>query len=531
VKVQYGFLMGFFRLALFALFFFCESCSNSSRPVLPGQLRLAIAEDPSSLDPRKGGDVLSAHMQLMLFEGLVKLHPDGSITPAQCYSYEISKDGTVYTFHLGKTKWSDGSPVLASHFEKAWKDMLYPDFPSSNAHLLYPIKGAYDAKKGRIPVEKTRIYCKNSNTFVVELEAPTPHFLQLISFCVFSPVHPEIEKKGTSFISNGPFMLSKWLHDNEIVLEKNPYYFGEKEVGMDSIRLSIIKDEMTALQLYEKGEIDLIGSPFFTPPSEAPGRLPSEEVLTTPIAATTYITFNTESSLFSNKHLRQAFSLSVNRELLAEYGFDSKEKAASSAIPPCLVGENKKTFSLENTEEAKRLLTLALEELGIEKKELESRLLYLYPASRGEKKLAQIIQQQWLENLGIGVKIKSTERKLLLDALGKRSYFFAQITCRAQYCDPISILERFQTKENVKNYPSWEHPGYRDLLLIAGLESGAKRISTLEKAESLLIEEMPLSPIVHLNLHYLKKPHLKNVELSPAGGIFFERLCFETSLP
>lgn len=519
------------RVLIFTFFIISSllaSCSPSKKGPSSRQLRLAIAEDPTTLDPRKGVDVLSTHLHLMLFEGLVKLHPDGSVSPAQCSFYTLSSDQKTYTFHLGHTKWSDGTPVTSYDFEKAWKDILSPLFPAPNAHLLYCIKQAESAKKGLVDVSQVGIYAPSYDILIVELETPTPYFLQLLSFCVFAPTYTKKQQQEHHFISNGPFILTKWMHENEILLEQNPYYLGKNEIRLDSIHLSIIRDETTAVQMYEKGEIDLIGSPFFTPSSEALTYIPLQEILTAPVAATIYITFNTQSFPFSNQHLRQAFSLALNRKEIVQHALDCKEKAAQSAIPPCLIGDTKKTFPLDNNKtEAINLFKKALKELNISAKELENKITYFYSSSHSEQRLAQILQEQWLKILGIKIKIQSIERKVLLDFLSKKNYFFAQTTCRAQYCDPMSILERFAYKENTKNYPSWENPHYQNLLKQSTSQSGIERIQTLEKAETILLEEMPLSPLLHLNLHYLKKPYLKNIELSPAGGIFFERLSLE----
>lgn len=504
----------------FLLLFF--SCSSSKKDFSNNkELRLAIAEDPATLDPRKGGDILSTHIQLMLFEGLVKLHSDGSVTPAQCFSYSLSPDRKTYTFTLGRGRWSDGTTVTSYDFAKAWKDILSPSFPAPNAHLLYPILGAKKAKLGLCSPSEIGIYTPDAYTLIVELEAPTPYFLGLISFCTFSPTHP-----SDPTISNGPFTLKHHKYNRELVLTKNPYYPEPDVVQLGCIHLSVIRDEMTALYMYEKGEIDLMGSPFFTPPKEAMSAIPEEEILEAPIAATLCISFNTSRFPFSNKNLRHAFSLAINRKELLSHTQD-REDVALSAVPPCLTKREKKTFPLDNQQErAKYHFTQALKELHLSVSDLEKLLYYCYPASRAEKNLAELLQQQWRSSLGIHVPIKAVERKVFLDNLSHKNYLFAQAIHRAQYCDPLSILERFCHKEDSKNYSSWQHPEYQSLLAIAALQSGEERLSTLEEAEKILLEELPVTPIAHLNLHYLKKPYLCNVELSPAGGIFFERLSF-----
>ena len=128
------------------LFMSCSNIGPSMRKT-EQNLKLSITREPVSLDPRKGNDMVTSQFHFMLFEGLLKLNPDLTLSPAQAKSYEISDDHKTYTFHLAETKWSDGTPVTAYDFEKCWKSMLNPVFPCPDAYLLYPIKNAKLAKK------------------------------------------------------------------------------------------------------------------------------------------------------------------------------------------------------------------------------------------------------------------------------------------------------------------------------------------------------------------------------------------------
>lgn len=482
------------------------------------------------MDPRKGGDLISSHMHFMLFEGLTRLNEDGSITPAQAESVDISPDGKVYTFHLRGTTWSNGSPVTAMDFEKSWKDILDPLFPSVNAHLLYPIKNAEAAKKGLSPLSEVGIQALDDQTLVVTLEQPTPYFLDLTAFCVFFPVSQAIDainpnwayEAGEDFVSNGPYQLTIWKHNHKIVAERNSLYWEKDKVLADSIHLSMIDNAMTALQMFENGELDIIGNPLSPLPVDAIPILNKKgQLKKKPIAATSIVCFNTQKFPFSNVNIRKAFAFAINREEIVNNITQLNEQIATNAIPPILKHNRFHEFFKDHDNTlAKELFILGLKELGVGRESLKE-ICYHYPISDADNKIAQAIQQQIFKTLGIKIKIEGVETKVFMDKITKRDYLVAQAMWFAQYSDQMNILERFKYKGNAKNYSHWENAEFIRLLDQSAFETGQERLATLEKAEEIFLNEMPVAPIYHWEFSYMVQPYLNDCGLSPIGDVYF----------
>ncbi len=513
----------------------CQKKEPKTRDILQ-KVHLNLKSEPATLDPRKGGDVISSHMHFLLFEGLVRLLQDGSIVPAQARTFLVSPDGLTYTFLMRGGLWSDGSRVTSYDFEKAWKNILDPNFPSVNAHLLYPIKNAEAAKKGKLPLESVGLTCPDENTFVVTLEKPTPYFLDLIAFCVFFPVHSQIDKDhpdwafdaGEHFVSNGPFLLKEWKHNNEILAVKNPLYWDTNRVRPSEIHFSMVDNETTALQMFENKQLDLIGEPLSPIPVEAlPELMRKGRVYTHPLGATTMITFNVNAAPFDNKKIRKAFSYAIDRTSIVNNISQTGEIPATCAIPPILKNNiNRSFFKDGDAECARKLFEEGLKECGYTREDFKH-VTYHYSSANLNHKIAQAVQQQWETTLGVRIKLEQLDAKILMDKLVKRDYQIALSLWVAQYSDAMNILERFKFRANAKNYASWENPQYISLLDQSFYENGLQRLATLEKAEEIFMEEMPICPIYHWNMPYMIQPHLKHVALTPIGDLVFENLAVD----
>ncbi len=489
--------------------------------------------DPKSMDPRKGGDTCSLQMQSLFFEGLVKIYPDQSIKLAQAKSYEVSEDNLIYTFTLKDTLWSDGTLVTAYDFEQSWKDILKPDFPSTNPQLFSAIKNADAAKKGLISPDEIGIKAIDAKTLVITLERPIPYFLKLLSCCNFSPVSNKNDRKnpnwshkaGPHFLCNGPFVLEKWEHGNQIIAACNPNYRKTEDLHPKKIIFNIVENDAVTLEMFKKGLVDLIGDALTDIPIESIPSLEKKWTLSCePNNCTVLISINTDKPPFNHPKIRKAFSIAINRqELIGLYGKNVKKnmttgcinpayQAASSAtnlVLPCLKENRCRFFFKDNdVDQARILLEEGLNELGLTKEAFNSVALYYSSASIERSTLVQVIQQQWLNALGILIKLECLDFKIMLDKLFNKDYSLSFLCRQAIYPDPISILEKYKYKEYAMNFSNWEHPEFIRLLDQSYYEQGDQRLQTLEKAEKLLLSEMPVIPLYHQDYVYIINPRL-----------------------
>ena len=510
------------------LLFAAASCQKKDHGGLRQAIAINFSYSPFTADPRKCTDPVTTTLNFMLYEGLAHLEADGTVSYALAERVKISKDKRNYLFFLRPAMWSDGSPLTAYHFEAAWKAALSPDFTSKSAHLLFPIKNAERAKNGECSLDEVGIEALDEKTLMVRLGRPTPYFLELTSFCTYFPVpfhgdevpHPN---QNGELLSCGPFQIASWKNDDEIVAVKNPYYWNADAVHLEKITISMISDEGTTLNLFEKGKLDIVGGLTSTLPLDAVSSLKKSDLIRQrPIAGTTLCTFNVNRFPFNNVHIRKAFALAIDRERITENLFQMYDDVASGPVPHVLK-ETVTTFFLDHQKAlAEYHFHKGLEELGITKQEFP-KVTYYYFTSELHRNLAITLQNYWKSVLGVDINVQALEFKSHLAKLYNHDFSVAQMSWVGQYHDPMSFLERFNGKEAFRNYSGWENPYYSELLSASYYASKEGRTVLLEKAESLLMDEMPIIPLYHFHVVYVKNPHLHGLSISPMGDIQFHK--------
>ncbi len=327
------------------------------------------------------------------------------------------------------------------------------------------------------------------------------------------------------FACNGPFILDEWNRGVEVVMKRNPYYKGRAQPKIDAIRVTMVDNETSALHMYASGYIDVIGTPFSQIPLPYLKDLKEKNVLSIqPVAASLFCSFNTAVYPFNNTHLRKAFSTAINRQEIVEHVTLLEDEPALSAIPSIL--KPKKFAAIEdgNKNKAQEYLQLALSELGIEKSDLPEITLYYWPFELNNK-IAQTLQHQWLENLGIEVHIEVIDFKRLLTKVQNETYQMAIFAWKADYADPLALLQQFRLPNDAKNYCRWSSTQFNDLLDASALEPDVdKRFDILQQAEAALMEQMPIAPLFHWNFPLLIQPRVSGFTLNSLGVVSLDNI-------
>ncbi|MED3397610.1 peptide ABC transporter substrate-binding protein [Bacillus wiedmannii] len=511
----------------------CNNKANKSDTEAKKQvLNVTVSEEIPSLDTAKTMDGTSAHVMQNIFEGLYVLDDQDQPIPAVAKSFKRSEDGKKYTFNLRKdAKWSNGDNVTAHDFMFAWKRAITPETASQYASMLFYVKNAKEINKGTMPLDELGVKVINDYKLEVELEQPIPYFLQLLALPIYLPQHESFLKEqgknyaleSSNLIYNGPFVLEKWKHEQEFQLKKNATYWDEKKVKLDEINFQIVKDTMTAVNLYEAGNLDRvpINSQFV---DKYKG---NKELHMSSDPGIAMLRFNEKNNALANKKVRQSISLALNKEDFVAHFINNGAKPASGLVPVGHVNEETgKDFRKENgdlssydLQNAKKIWEEAKKELGVEQINFE----FLTFEQDNAKRMAEYIKGDLEKNLhGLTIQIKQQpfKQKLQLEQTG--DYDITMANWGPDYKDPISYLELFTTG-NQNNKMNYSNSRFDELIKKAKTDfvlEPEKRWGALLEAEQVLLEDAAVAPLYHIGSAYVQKDYVKGIEKHQFGGVY-----------
>jgi oligopeptide transport system substrate-binding protein len=432
-----------FLLLLFSLLLLTSLLAVRGTTVERADFTFTNNSEVQSLDPATVTGVPEGRVLRGLFEGLTVEHPKTlEPLPGMAESWELLESGRVLRFFIRENaRWSDGEKLDANDFVWSWKRLLTPRTAAKYYELLFYVKGAReyflameewerecsalreaasDPESVTLPPEPdfatVGIRAPEPRVFEVELSSPVPFFLKLTAFYPLFPVARHVVEGGgrnwhrpETFVGNGPFRLvSRTLRDR-IRMARNELYWDAANVALETVDVLPVESLVSALNLYMSGDVDWIPDVPATVLEDLAGR---EDFQSASYLGSYFYRINMQNSdpekarFFGDRRVRLALALSIDREAITQKVTRAGELPAYDITPPGLDGYDGPQIPEENVERAKELLEAALSDLGMEK---APTFTILYNTHELHKDIAEVIQSQWSNALGLTVRLENQE--------------------------------------------------------------------------------------------------------------------------
>ena len=476
-----------------------------------------VLEGGESTNPREY-DPATTHSSgdKRIFSGLVSFDPQLNLTPDLAERWEVSSDGTIYTFHLrANAKFHNGRAVTAQDVIYSWERAASPILASDTVSTyLGDILGVKEMISG----EDDHIEGLNAldeHTLQVRIDAPKPYFLLKLTYPTAFIVDKENVESGDEWYrqpnGTGPYRLTEWVSFDRRVYEANEEFY----LGAPSIPYILVNLYSGDSQgLYETGDVDMTNVysvERFTDPTE-----PLHQELRTGVSLCTgYIVFDTTQPPFDDVNVRKAFSMTFNRQQYVDVVLDGHALPAQGIYPPGLPGFNvslqglpydpvyaRELLNQSKYGGANGLPPIVFTDSGI-------------GSSMGGSIAA--LAQMWKQNLGVTITVENLEPSFYYDQIqaGYHGQLLDGGWC-ADYPDPENFADVLFHSDSSQNSGNYSNPQFDALLEAARVEQDVtKRIAMYQQAEQILVSEAPALFTVHWLSYELVKPYVQGYVLTP----------------
>lgn len=506
-------------LTLIIVFTFSTSLPNPAAALqieVPLEQALVLAggesTNPRSFDPAT--TVSSGDKRV--FSGLVSFDPKLNLTPDLAERWNISADGTMYTFYLRQNaRFHDGRPVTAQDVVYSWERAANPALASDTVlTYLGDIVGVRAMTEGEVD-HIAGLKVIDDHTLQVTVDAPKPYFLLKLTFATAFVVDKANVESGEEWYrtpnGTGPYKLVEWTRFERKVYEANQdFYLGAPSIPYIVIMLYAGEGQ----RLYESGAIDITGIysvERFTDPTEPL----HNELLTGVNLCTGYVVFDTTQPPFDDLNVRKAFSMAFDRQKYIDVIFDGHTLPASGLYPPGLPGFNTALQGLPyQPAQARQLLAqsryggpeglppLVFSNIGIGS--------YI----SGD---VAALAEMWEQNLGVTITVENLEPNYYYEQIysGNHGQLFSGGWC-ADYPDPENFADVLFHSGSPQNNGGYSNPQLDALLEAARLEQDVtKRIGMYQQAEQILVEDAAALFTFHSLSYQLVKPYVKGYVFTP----------------
>lgn len=505
-----------------------------------------VAGDPQSIDPQLASDQGGVNVSNVLFPGLTRLDEEKTheVVPGITTGWDISSDGTVYTFHIiPKIPWvhynadtsaveqvmdDKGNPryVTAQDLVFSFTRALDPATGATGAYMLSPVVvggDAFNAGKGTAADLKIRAV----DDFTFEVTGPEKVAYALgIYGLITSRATPKwaIDASGDSWTepeninSYGPFALKEWVHDDHMTYVKNPFWPGSQGYAQAKLDELVVRflDDGTQLREYEAGNLDVVP----VVPSDQYDRISTDATLSKELTVfagmcSTDWNFNTQKPPFDNVHIRRAFSYAVDRQSLADNVLKGGRIPARWYTPPSIAFaptlEDNPTLGITfDAAKAKEELALGLKDLGISSVDQLPSITVDFGDSPTNNAIGQALQVMWKDTLGISVTLNPMDRTTYWTLMGQDSGQIHAGGWCPDYNDANNYTHDVLYSTSSNNFGRWNNKEFDALIDKARVSSDPEeRRKLYVQAEQLeIVDQAATMPLVWESIPTLTKPYV-----------------------
>jgi oligopeptide transport system substrate-binding protein len=469
-----------------------------------------------SLDPQQATDGTSFEVIADYTDGLTQMDADGQAVPAIAESWDISEDGTTYTFHLREdANWSNGEPVTAADFVFAWQRAVDPAVASEYAYMLSDIGQVVNAAEiiaGEKDKSELGITAIDDKTLEVQLNVPVSYFLSLMYFPTFYPVNEAFfEAAGDTFatspettLSNGAFILTDYEPAaTAFALEKNPDYYDAENISLPGLNYQVLQDSQQALMNYQSGVLDIT-----TVNGEQIDQVEDDpEFSSFGAGYLWYVSPNIDAvPELQNLNIRLALTNAINRVDITDEVLKDGSIPTYTAVPlEFSAGPDGSDFAedqsryadvcADDADKALEYWNAGLEELGIDSLELEM----IVDADDAPQKVATVLKEQWETALpGLTVNLTVEPKKQRVEDMQEGNFEIALTRWGPDYADPMTYLGMWVTGCS-NNYGLWSNADYDAIIeecTTGDLCTDAEgRWAKMYEAEDLIMNDAVIFPL------------------------------------
>lgn len=502
-----------------------------------GVFNLVVPQEMPTADLSLATDTISFTALNNVYEGIYRLDKDSKPQPAGASELaEVSEDGLTYKIKLREdAKWSNGDPVVAADYVYGWQRTVDAATASEYAYLFAPVANAEEITAGKKDKSELGIKAVGDHELEITLTKQTPYFQYLLAFPSFFPQKQSVvEENGDAYASasdkavyNGPFTLTDFDGpgtDTEWSYKKNDNYWDKDAVKLSEIKVSVVKESSTALNLFKDGQADdvILSGELAQQNANDPAYTSVKE------ARTSYIELNQREadSPFKNVNLRKAISYSINRDALVKQVLGDGSVVSTGLIPADMSKnpETNEDFAKEagklvsyDKDKAKEYWEKAKKELGIDSLEFN----LMASDDDASKKVIEYIQNSIQENLD-GVKVKPTPVpfSVRLDRSSSGDFDTVLGGWAADYADPSSFTDLF-VAGNSYNREQWSNADYDKVVDDSGNKDAGDeqaRWADLQEATKIMADDMGVIPVYQKAEGHLVNEKIKGIVHHAAGA-------------